>query len=77
MLVGGSEDPFFFGNTKTQPSVMSTRKRSTTEATNKLTKENNEARKLILRNVANELFSLMQGTREWFQVYVEHLSTRL
>jgi hypothetical protein len=63
-LVGGSEDPFFFGNTKTQPSVMSTRKRSTTEATNKLTKENNEARKLILRNVANELFSLMQGTRK-------------
>jgi hypothetical protein len=43
---------------------MSTRKRSTTEATNKLTKENNEARKLILRNVANELFSLMQGTRK-------------
>ena len=43
---------------------MSTRKRSTTEATNKLTKENNEARKLILRNVANALFSLMQGTRK-------------
>jgi hypothetical protein len=44
---------------------MPTRRRSsTTEATNKLTKEDKIARKLILRNVANELFSLMQGTRK-------------
>jgi hypothetical protein len=49
---------------ETQPNVMSTSKSSTKEATKKLTKEDNEARKLILRNVANDLFSLMQGTRK-------------
>jgi hypothetical protein len=43
---------------------MPTRKSSTTEATEKLTKEDNDARKLIVRNVANDLFSLMQGTRK-------------
>jgi hypothetical protein len=55
------------------PNGMSTRRRSsTTEATNKLTKEDKDASDLILRNVANELFSLcrelennpMQGTRK-------------
>jgi hypothetical protein len=44
---------------------MPTRRSSpTTEVTNKLTKEDKDARKLILRNVARELFSIMQGTRK-------------
>jgi hypothetical protein len=43
---------------------MKTRRSKAIAATNKLTKEDSDARKLILRNVANELFSLMQGTRK-------------
>jgi hypothetical protein len=43
---------------------MKTRGSKATAATNKLTKEDKDARKLILRNVAFDLFSLMQGTRK-------------
>jgi hypothetical protein len=45
---------------------MSTRRSATTEATTKQSKQDKDARKIVM-NVANELFSLMQGTRK--QVY--------
>jgi hypothetical protein len=49
---------------ETQLSIMSNRRSATTQATTKQSKEHKDARKLIVMNVTNELFSLMQGTRK-------------
>jgi hypothetical protein len=67
-----SEDPvqidFFWledhFSSETPPSVMLTGRSFTTQPTNKLSKEDKDARKPIVMNVANELFSLMQGSRK-------------